>query len=106
MRCQASCKNLYCRHGKNMKVKLLEIESLGDGGDCNVYVCSYYDGDEYHLIDKNNRDDMSVIEVLVGQMSGKLKRNCIGLERLLTAVKPFCNNWSVYNNPDWEMEKI
>ena len=76
------------------------------GGENNLYICSYYDGDEYCLLNKNNRNDKSIIPMLVGQVSGKLKKHCVDREQLLSAVKLFCETWSIYDNPDWEMDII
>jgi hypothetical protein len=76
------------------------------GGKDNIYVCFYYDGDEYYLIDHNNKNDRSSVPVMVGQVSGKLKKHCVGLEQLLPAIKLFCDTWSPHDNPDWEMEQL
>lgn len=76
------------------------------GGRDNVYVCSYYNGDEYHLVDKSNQDDESVVEVLVGEVSGKLRKHCVGIDQLLPAVKSFCETWSQGDDASWELDVL
>jgi len=91
----------YCMLYKTENPDIEDFLMIGGGKD-GIYVCSYYNGDEYHLVNKNNKNDQSIIQVLTGQVSGKFKRHCVERDQLLPSVKLFCETWSVYNNPDWE----
>lgn len=71
------------------------------GGENNKYICMYYDGDEYSLINPSEKSDAKV-EVLMGQMSIRKKYEIIDLESVLLAVKTYAESGEMEKSLTWK----
>ena len=63
-----------------------ELMLIGGGQD-EVYVCSYYNGDEYALVNPDCEDDTETVMVPLGQTTGKEKSCCVTFSQLLAAAR-------------------
>ena len=72
------------------------------GGKNDIYVCTYYNGDEFSQINDLYKDDESIIMVPVGQTSGKLKKQCISLAQALQSTQYFFEKGEIKGFPGWE----
>lgn len=75
---------------------------LMGGGENGIYVCTYYNGDEFFQANPLYKDDESVVMLPVGQVSGKYKKQCIPLDQLLAAAKYYFENETIEGFPGWE----
>lgn len=79
-----------------------DVFFLIGGGKNGIYVCTYYNGDEFSQINPLNKNDESVIMVPVGQTSGKLKKQCINLEQAIQSTKYYFDKGEIEGFPNWE----
>ncbi len=71
------------------------------GGENNEYICLYYNGDEYSLINPNEKSDEKV-EIFMGQTSIRKKYELMDIERVLLAVKTFAESGEMENSLNWK----
>lgn len=86
-------------------------ESMGDelltvgGGENGQYVCFCYEGDEYNLVDPACTDQ-GVIQVLIGQLSARQRRELVSLDCVLQAAATY---WATgERNPalSWAVQSV
>jgi hypothetical protein len=75
---------------------------VGGGMNPQNFVCSYFTGDtEYYVINENEIDPETVVEVPIGQMNVKQKKYCNDLLYILPAVKYFYETGSMSPGVKW-----
>jgi hypothetical protein len=76
---------------------------VGHGRDGKL-VCTYYDGDEYTLIDPTIDSD-EVVEVLIGQASHRLARELVGVDGVLAAVRTYVDSGAI-TGANWVKQEL
>lgn len=64
-----------------------KILSIG-GGNNGIYICFYYDGDEYNIYNQLCDSDQEV-DIFMGEMSRRSRKECVNLDSVLLAAKTF-----------------
>lgn len=71
------------------------------GGEKNEYICLYYNGDEYSLINPNETSNEKVA-VFMGQMCIRKKYELVNIQSVLLAVKTYAESGTKDRTLTWK----
>jgi hypothetical protein len=110
----AQVENALCRMNGNERsyVALKPSEDPGDdrimvigGGEADKYVCFYYDGDEYNLVDLSVKPGTAVA-ILMGQTSMRDQSELVDRRSVLIAAKAFLETGALASELTWRKQEI
>lgn len=78
--------------------------SIG-GGQNGIYICFYYDGDEYNLHNPLC-DSEEEIDVFMGELSRRSRKECVDLDSVLLAAKTFFEKGILDQRLEWHRQEL
>lgn len=76
---------------------------IGGGVEKKQFVCSYFnEGDEYYVVNQQEKDPDAIVDVPIGQMGAKEKKYVNPLDNILGAVKYFYEKGEMSPDVKWE----
>lgn len=93
----------YLGFYKNEEPNDEEFLMVGGGNGKQQFVCCYYnEGEEFYVLNQNEKDPDTVVDVPIGQMGRKKKKYINNLDAILDPVKFFYKTGTMSPDVTWQ----